>query len=243
MSKRRFFINYKEIKGSNALLTGKEHNHLAQVLRLKAGDELFLFTDKGDEFQAVIVEVKRKESLLRIIRKLKDEGIESLLEVTLLQAIPRGSKMDTIVQKATELGTNSIIPLITARSVKPKNPAEKQRRWQRISLQAAKQCGRRKAAHIYPPNPIREIELSKIPKLRLILYEAKGRGLKDILSQYNDQQIGLMVGPEGGWQDEEIHWTLNKGFIPINLGQRILRTETASLVALAILQYQLGDLG
>jgi len=210
---------------------------------LRVGDEVYLFTEKGDEFKAVVTEVRKKESLLMITHKMMDKDNESFLKLTLLQGIVRGSKMDVIVQKATELGVEQLVPIITTRSVHPRNPEERQKRWQRISLQAAKQCGRRKGAHIDPPTLLKKINLSRMPNLKLLLYEVKGRGIKGVLSQFNEKKIALMVGPEGGWQEEEVRWALEKGFIPISLGPRILRTETASLAVLAILQYQLGDIG
>ena len=242
MSRRRFFLSSKEIKGDKALLKGEEHHHLARVMRLKAGDQVFLFTEKEEEFQAQIVEIRRKKSLLIIKKKLKAKGFEPSLKIILLQGIARGSRMDLIVQKANELGAEAIIPLMTGRSLHPRNPAEKQRRWQKISLQAAKQCGRLRGAKIFLPTALKELDLNQLPKLKLILSEQGGRGLKEVLKKPYDE-IALMVGAEGGWAEEEIQWAINNGFAHISLGNRILRTETASLAVLSILQYQWGDMG
>jgi 16S rRNA (uracil1498-N3)-methyltransferase len=243
LSRRRFFINSKEINADRAFLKDSEHHHLAHVLRLKAGDDIYIFTENREEYLAEVIKIERERSTILIKKKIKDKGVESSLKITLFQAIARGSRMKMIVQKATELGVEALVPLITERSVHPKNVDDKLKRWQRIALEAAKQCGRTRGINIGPIIKIEEIDFDKLTGLKLILWEKKGRGIKEITNESSISDIALMVGPEGGWTDREIDWVISNGFMPINLGPRVLRTETASLAALSILQYQFGDIG
>jgi len=243
LSKRRFFINSKEINADRAFLKGSEHHHLARVLRLKSGDDIYIFTENKEEYLAEVIKIERERSTFLIKKKIKDKGVESSLKIILLQAIARGSRMKMIVQKATELGIEALVPLISERSEHPKNVDDKLKRWQRIALEAAKQCGRTRGIKISPIIKIEEIDFNQLAGLKLILWEKKGRGIKEIINESSISDIALMVGPEGGWTDREIDWVINNGFMPINLGPRILRTETASIAAISILQYQFGDIG
>ena len=243
MSRRRFFINSKGINGASAILTGAEHHHLAHVLRLKSGDDVYIFTENDEEYLAEILKIDKEKSTIIIKEKIKGKVAEPFLKITLLQAIARGGRMEMIVQKATELGIEVLIPLVTERSLHPKNAEEKQKRWQRIALEAAKQCGRRRGATIKQALKVEEIDCAQLPRLKLILSEKEGRGFKEVATGFSIREIALMVGPEGGWSDREINWAINNGFITIHLGPRILRAETASIAAISIVQYQLGDIG
>jgi 16S rRNA (uracil1498-N3)-methyltransferase len=243
LSRRRFFISSKGINGARAILTGAEHHHLAHVLRLKSGDDVYIFTENDEEYLAEIKKIDKEKSTIIIKEKIKGKAAEPLLKITLLQAIARGGRMEMIVQKATELGIAVLIPLVTERSLHPKNVEEKQKRWQRVSLEAAKQCGRRRGAIINQILEVEEIDCTQLPQLKLILAEKEGRRFKEVAADFSISEIALMVGPEGGWCDREIKWAITNGFIPVHLGPRILRAETASIAAISIIQYHLGDLG
>jgi 16S rRNA (uracil1498-N3)-methyltransferase len=242
LSRRRFFINSKGINGARAILTGTEHHHLAHVLRLKSGDDVYIFTENDEEYLAEIMQIDKEKSTIIIKEKIKSKAAEPLLKITLLQGITRGGRMEMIVQKATELGVEVMIPLVTERSVHAKNAEEKQKRWQRIALEAAKQCGRTRVTKINPIIKIEEIDFNQLAELRFFLSEKEGRGFKEVAADFSSREIALMVGPEGGWCDREIKWAITNGFIPVNLGPRILRAETASIAAISIIQYQFGDI-
>jgi 16S rRNA (uracil1498-N3)-methyltransferase len=211
-------------------------------LRLKPGHEIILFDEGGIEHIGRIEEVNTKEIKILIMESRQVET-ESKLKINLLQGIPKGNKMDLIVEKATELGVKNIVPVITERS--QVGQTQKIKRWQRIAVESSKQCGR-----VIPPT-IHEvvdfqkaIEYSYYGKLNIILYEKCKDSIKSIINndtQYYDNII-FFVGPEGGFSENEIRLAQDKGFIPIGLGPRILRTETASIVAISILQFMYGDI-
>lgn len=242
-----FFIPREKIEENQATLQGQEAKHLLKVLRLAPGDKLILFDGSGLEYTAFF---QRREGH-RVILTILDKNLsfrESPLEIILAQGLPKADKMDFIIQKATELGVSRIIPLKCSRSL-PRwdrnKSAQKTAHWQQVALEAVKQCGR---ARIPQVEEVREFD-SLLKRafsgfLKLICWEEeKGLGIKEVLkNRVCQKKVIILVGPEGSFSEEEIERAKKKGFLPIFLGQRVLRTETAALVILSLIQYEWGDL-
>jgi 16S rRNA (uracil1498-N3)-methyltransferase len=224
-------------------LDDKASHHLARVLRAKIGDSLLLFNGKGGEYTAEITHIDKKSVEVRVMAFLQRE-VESPIHIHLAQGIARGEKMDFIVQKAVELGVTSITPLVTERcNVRLDSEREEKRlqHWHAVVVSACEQSGRNRL-----PN------LEKTAFLKDWLASAKG-DYRFILSPHVEKKlpatvikeqatIVLLIGPEGGFSDEEVKLAVENGFMPLNLGKRILRTETASIAAITALQVRYGDL-
>lgn len=248
---KRFFAEHIGEKEKTALISGSELHHLKDVLRLKKGDKVIVFDGKGLEFIGNIETVGKDEVRIIIEKQLYDSK-ESRFEIILAQGIARGEKMDIIIQKATELGVSRIIPFAASRVV-PKfrggeQIAKKTKRWQRIALEAAKQCRRDIVPQIEEPTTFAEVlkRYSHCPErhIKLISWEGeKNNILKDILKPEGFSGCVVLIGPEGGFSEDEVIEAKKAGFLPVTLGPRILRTETAAISIAAIVQYELGDMG
>jgi 16S rRNA (uracil1498-N3)-methyltransferase len=168
------------------------------------------------------------------------------LEIILLQALPEKERMEMIIQKATELGVSAILPFESERSISLKEREAKQKkahRWQDIAVKAVQQSRRAGVPYVGECRPFRQaLEDCREDGLKILLWEKEGRNLKSVLRQHLTQKIYAMVGPEGGFTEAEVKLAKDKGLIPVKLGQRILRTETAAITLVGILQYELGDL-
>jgi 16S rRNA (uracil1498-N3)-methyltransferase len=221
-------------------LDDENGHYVRTVLRLKKDDEIILFNGAGGEYLGTVAEVSRKAVLIQI-NKWMDRSVESPLSVALGLGISRGDRMDLAVQKAVELGVNQITPLLTERCVVQFKAEKKPQRllhWQKIVQHAAEQSGRTTLP-----------ELAAIDRLQLWL--AKQQGLKVFLDPYAeatladtvpiDMHVTLLSGPEGGFSHQERDAAKAAGFIPVRMGSRILRTETASIAALAAVQMLWGD--
>jgi 16S rRNA (uracil1498-N3)-methyltransferase len=223
-------------------LTGTAANHIARVLRLRVGDPLILFDDAGGEFAATVDALLRHTVRVTVGDFLPVDR-ESPLHVTLAQGISRGERMDIVVQKATELGVKRIVPVTAERTVVRLNAAQaanRLRHWRAIAIAACEQCGRNRLPEITPPMGLQEFLVSGHPEgLRLILSPSGGRKARDLPAS---SAVTLLIGPEGGLSDAEHAAALAAQFQGLSLGPRILRTETAALAALAVIQQQLGDL-
>lgn len=231
------------IGGRNQLdLDGTAANHVTRVLRLRAGDPLILFDDAGGEYAATIATVLRDTVRVTVGAYLPTDR-ESPLHVTLAQGISRGERMDIVVQKATELGVKRIVPVLAERTVVRLNAAQaanRLRRWRAIAVAACEQCGRNRLPEITPPMTVQEFMVSDLPDgLRLLLSPEGGMRAKDLPAS---NAVTLLVGPEGGLADAERSAAQAAQFQGLSLGPRILRTETAALAALTVIQQQLGDL-
>lgn len=238
----RFPIAIERIKDGKATISGPDYKHIVRVLRLKPGDDIILFDESGIEYKGSIIGIDTKEVTVEVEESRRIET-ESRLNTTLLQGIPKGEKMDFIVEKATELGVKTIVPVITERS--QVKHAEKIKRWQRIAYESLKQCGRIAPPEIHPTTTFDEaIKYPYYNSLKLIFYEKCKHSFKDDL--HNRPQppsnIILFIGPEGGFSQKEVRMAEDRGFIQMGLGPRILRTETAGIVALSILQFVYGDI-
>jgi 16S rRNA (uracil1498-N3)-methyltransferase len=243
----RFYVPTPRIEQGLLRVEGSEVRHIRRVLRLKIGDKLVLFDGSAKEYEGIIVEESPSSVVIKV------EGIfsppkESPLEITLAQSLLKGEKMEYLIQKATELGIKKIIPFFSSRSVPLLDKSKKLRRyhrWEKIAIEACKQCGRITVPKVEPLQNYSEmLRMASSEALRLILWEKEGQGLKEVLKESKGRtKIFFMVGPEGGMNDEEVEDAKRAGFIPITLGRRILRSETAGLCLLSVLQYEWGDLG
>jgi 16S rRNA (uracil1498-N3)-methyltransferase len=243
----RFYVPQPRIENGILRIEGDEVKHIRRVLRLKAGDEMIVFDGLGKEYEGTIAEEGPSSVVIRIQNIFSSKN-ESHLEVTLAQSLLKGEKMDYLIQKATELGVKEIVPFFSSRSVpllEKSGRLKRHHRWERIAIEASKQCGRGVVPKIEPLQDYSEMLRAASPdSLRLILWEREGVRLKEVLGKsIKKREIFFIIGPEGGFSQEEIGVAKKAGFLPVTLGRRILRAETASLCLLSILQYDRGDIG
>lgn len=242
-----FFIKNTCIKENNIEISGEVLHHLRDSLRIKKGEKISCVDEDRIRYTVTVTEI-RKDLLVGEITKKEERNSVSSLYVNLVQSMPKGPKFDAIIQKATELGVNTISPVISERSVvrlEKERGDEKLRRWNRIALEAAQQSDRRDIPDIASPVSLRDF-LSSYKKgdINLLLWEGEKRqGIKGILTDSGDvKSINILIGPEGGFSDNEAGLAVSAGFITVSLGELILRTETAPIVVLSILQYEYGQL-
>ena len=244
----RFFLPRAAIDGRRGTIVGAELDHLRKVLRLRPGDAVTVFDESGWEHEAVLRSVDAQRAEIEIHNSAPAES-ESPLEITLGLALTKGDKMDFVIEKATELGVQTIAPLVTRFTVPnldEKRSARRAERWQKIALSATKQCGRTRVPEIRPlmdfPGFVREPGAAE---LKIFFWEKeKQRTLHELRqSKAAVRAIILIVGPEGGFDETESATALEQGFIGIGLGRRILRAETAAVITLGLVQFLWGDLG
>jgi len=245
---RRFFIGDIPGEGSLITLTGKEANHIRNVLRMKRGDTITVTDGKGRLFEAIIDEIHRKAILVKIIKALPVSAPPPI-EIHLAQALIKSRPMDLLIQKATELGVTSITPFTserTAVNVKNDHLSRKMLHWEEIMKAACKQSGRSSLPTLNPPQAFAALIGNALYQdiLKVLLWEAeKEADLKGLLRSIGKQlNIAAMVGPEGGFTPREIRLAKDAGFHIVSLGSRILRSETAAITLVSVIQYEWGDL-
>lgn len=248
----KFFTSAENINMDEGKIIGDDVKHIYKVLRLIEGEKIVLNNCQGIEYLGEIASISKSEVSIKILEKL-DVNNESEIEVYLFQGLPKAQKMDLIVQKGTELGIIEFIPIVTQRvDVKLKGEFKKLDRLNRIALEAAKQSKRSLIPTVSEPIGFDEvIGRLKTMDIFLVPYEnAENFGIKKVVSDIKKNEkikkikkVGIMVGPEGGFEEEEIKILKDEGAYIITLGSRILRTETAGFVATSLIQYELGDLG
>jgi 16S rRNA (uracil1498-N3)-methyltransferase len=248
----RLFLPPEELTSDEVVITGDNARHLVLVLRIEAGEPIEILDGNGHKYTCTVNNVHKKEVVVRILNK-ENYSVESPVAVTLAQGIAKGGKMDLIIQKSTELGVSAVIPVITERS-QVRN-TKKLERWKKIAASASQQSGRDKIPEIFEPVELKQLLTppdhplikgwNKEGLLKLILSESyKEQNLKKILKAEKDiNQVLLLIGPEGGFSKEEITSAIKNGFVEVSLGPRILRTETAPIAIISIIQYELGDMG
>jgi 16S rRNA (uracil1498-N3)-methyltransferase len=218
---------------------GNDAHYLRDVLRLKKGDKLELLDGSGQVHQAEIVTLLKERVEVKVIRSYYSEN-EPAVKITLAQALPKGQKMDFVVEKSVELGVNRIIPVLTERSI---GKTAKLERWQKLAKEAAEQCGRAIIPEVTELTDFASVvKLKDQVDLALLPWELeKEKSLKSILSiqQSNHRSIICLVGPEGGFSQAEETAAVKAGWQTVSLGKRILRTETAGLAILANILYEL----
>lgn len=258
---RRFFVEDIREDSPKAVVKGEEFAHLKKVLRLNRGDQVALFDGRGLELKGVIESVGKDSAVVSIVGMAGGRR-ESPLELTLIQGLTKGFKPEFIIQKATELGVSEVCFYSSGRSI-PSLSAEKalerERRWRKVAIGAAKQCGRAVIPGVGFFKDLKAALAGRTGVLKLVLWEGEGgaggaggmsvarlerkgmgEALKEILKY---EGVLILIGPEGGFPEEELREAINDGFRPVGLGPRVLRAETAALSALSIIQYEIGDMG
>lgn len=249
MTRRRFFARPEALDKGFITLAIEESRHLRDVLRLRTGDEAFAFDGEGMEYACVIAEPGRGKShaRLEVREKVAPLSPESTLALTLAVALLKGEKFDLVVQKATELGVTRIIPVIAARSdVRLRDAGDATRRverWSRLALEACKQSGRARLPDIESPTSFSNLlETERSEECRVMFAERSGSGLDEAIGETKAKSMIALLGPEGGWEDDEIAIAGSKGWEIVTLGGRTLRAETAAIAFSALLQHRFGDL-
>lgn len=249
----KFFTEPHNISETEGRILGDDVKHIYKVLRLSEGEEVVLNNCEGIEYLGEIETITKSEVIVKIIKRL-DINNESKVKVHLFQGLPKGQKMDLIVQKGTELGVSEFIPVTTARvDVKLKGEFKKLDRLNRIALEACKQSKRSVIPQVKEVIDFNEA-ISELKKMDLIIvpYEnAEDFGIKTLVRKLERDSVdldtinnvGILIGPEGGFEESEIDDLKEQGAYIVTLGNRILRTETAGFTATALIQYELGDLG
>lgn len=250
---QHFFVSPSQINGHTIVITGEDVNHIKNVLRMKPGEEISIGNGADDnEYRASIKEIKDDEIICDLLF-VKEDGVELPVGITLFQGLPKSDKMDTIIQKAVELGAVRIVPVATERAVvklDAKKAASKKERWQKISEAAAKQSKRAVVPEVTLPMTMSEaVNMAASMNAAAIPYELENGmdGMKAFVDRVKSlagnkdtkPEVAVFIGPEGGFADEEIELAGNAGITPVSLGRRILRTETAGMTVLSILMYAL----
>ena len=227
-----------------------EARHLREVLRARVGDEVFVFDGEGREFQCVVTEARRNSAQLAVKAEVAPAKPESPLNLTLAVALLKGEKFDLVVQKTTELGVKRLIPISTTRAdVRLRDPSDANKRvsrWQRIAIEASKQCGRARVPEVLSAQNLSSVLRNALASRAEVLFfsEKEGVSLSDAIGKSDEKsEVVAIIGAEGGWTDEEIEDARNAGCEIVTLGGRVLRAETAAIVVAALLQHHLGDLG
>jgi 16S rRNA (uracil1498-N3)-methyltransferase len=239
----RFFVAPEDLRGEKIVLPTEVLHHLS-VLRSREGEEILLLDGTGLVCRCRIASLGRRDGTAHVTAKWVEE--ESPFRITLLQGIPKGDKMDLILQKGTELGISRFVPVLTGRSIPtPGGGKEGVRleRWGRIVREAARQCRRPRLPLLDAPLPLAGALADRPEELRLFLWEEESCPLAAILPEDPPRDAVVLVGPEGGFSSEEAEAAARAGFIAVRLGPRILRSETAGFVVASILQHRYGDLG
>jgi len=244
VSRRRLHVPAERLAGARVVLAGDEHRHLARVLRARVGDRLVLFDGAGGEADAEVARVGARETELLLVGARRPGAVAAApFPITLLVAVPRGERMDLVVQKTTELGVARVVPVLADRSV-ARPEAARRARWEKIAREAARQCGRADVPLVDAPTPLAAALASPdLPAARYAPWEAeRGRSLRARLAAVTPGPTALLIGPEGGLPEAEVAAAAAAGFEPVSLGPRVLRVETAAIVAVALVQAAAGGL-
>ncbi len=243
-----FYIKKEQINGDKAIIQGEDVNHIRNVLRYKISDCLDVCDENGIRYKTKIANFLNDKIELNIL-EISDETTEAKINVSLFQGLPKSDKMDLIIQKCTELGVKSIIPIITERvitKVDDKNETKKSERWQKIAKEASKQSGRQIVPLVEKVTNLKNI-IEKLSKYDIVIvpYECeKNNMLKNVLRKTDIKltNVAIVIGPEGGFSDNDIDLLREcKNIEMVSLGPRILRTETAGLATLSMLMYELDN--
>lgn len=241
----RFFI--PQLYTAEMTIKDVDARHISKVLRMQPGDKLQIVSDDGVTAIAEIVSLQADSVVVKCLEKLA-ESHEPSVKITLAQGLAKGEKMDFIIQKAVEMGASSIVPVAMEHSVVRLEGAKadkKVERWQKIAEAAAKQSKRDIIPQVQPVQTIQQMLANNDLQHKIIAYECEDRlGLKTALQSCDNlRELLLIIGPEGGISEFELEMARKNGAVPVSLGKRILRAETAGVVALSAILYETGDLG
>ncbi|SFJ09285.1 16S rRNA (uracil(1498)-N(3))-methyltransferase [Thermoflavimicrobium dichotomicum] len=242
---QRYFVSPKQISGNQIQITGDDVHHIKTVMRNRIGDRFICCDGHGLDYFVEITEIHSQYIECRVLETAPSKG-EPVSQITIAQSLPKGDKFETILQKGTEIGAARFLPFTSLRTIvklDDKKGQKKLERWKRIVKEAAEQSHRGCIPEVFQPIHWKEL-LKEIEKaeLALIAYEKGGEPLTHV-TMSEAQQILLIIGPEGGFSEQEIEEAKAAGALPITLGTRILRTETASLVALSCILFAKRELG
>ena len=240
-----FRVDPGNVRAGQIRFTAEEAGHI-RAMRRQRGDVIRVSDGEFTEYEVELTELTHRGAAGRI--RGRKETPEDRVVIRLGQAVPKGEKLDGVVQKAVELGVHFIHPILAERSVPrldERRAADRLKRWMRVAEAARKQCGRVRPMEVAAPGSLSSfLDESEDADLKVVLHERSTVGLRKILSDARDiRSVALLVGPEGGFSETEVQTARTEGFIPCGIGTRILRTETAPIAAIAILGYVLGDLG
>lgn len=245
----KFFVDQTAIKENMIEVVGNNFNHIKNVLRLSVDDEIIINDGQGYDYKCIISTMDQNGICASIKEKLESTA-EPFTKITLFQSLIKGEKMEWVIQKAVEIGVHEIVPLLTTRCVVKlegdKKIAAKIDRWNKIAEAAAKQSGRGVVPVVHKPLEMdKAIQYIENHDLKgFIPYEKESElGMRGVLQSQSCERFGILIGPEGGFTEEEVTMALSHQIQPITLGKRILRSETASLVALTSILYEMGELG
>lgn len=218
-----------------------EANHVASVLRMQTGEHIFLFNGKGGYFETTITHIAKKQVTVHV-REHHASRNESPLRVHIGQGLSRGERMDYAIQKSTEMGVAEITPLFTTRSeikLGGERSIKRQQHWQQVAISACEQCGRDVIPAVQTPRSLNDFIITATADLKLVLHHESPSSLRNLPKP---NSIALLIGPEGGLTEEEITLATQHGFITTQLGPRVLRTETAPVAALSVINTLWGDI-
>lgn len=249
---QRYFVPTNQIDGEQFYIVGDDAHHISRVLRMKAGDEVVITDDQGQSYLVRLLEIVPERVTATTLRQL-DENTEAQVHITLVQGLPKGDKMDLIVQKCTEIGVAEFVPVQTKRTVvqyDEKKEAKRRERWQKIAKEAAEQSHRSRIPRVTDVVDLQKwlTEHTKANSefdLVVAAYEAETvRGLRQqLLSHPELRSIAVIVGPEGGFDESEVCVFQELGIPSVSLGRRILRTETAGIAASVMILYHYEQMG
>jgi 16S rRNA (uracil1498-N3)-methyltransferase len=238
----RIYYPFELATDSYVTLTDDATNHVANVLRAKTGQAVVLFNGDGSEYSAQLFKVAKRKVIVRVDSKISI-SIESPLSIHLGQGISRGDRMEWVIQKSVELGVTEITPLITERcgvKLSKERWSKKHEQWQKLAIAACEQCGRNVLPVLHAPSLFTEWVILSTNQVRFTLHPRAEMAFRHVTMPPAGAR--LLIGPEGGFSDQEIYKTEQNGFKTIQLGPRILRTETAAITAISALQAIHGDL-
>jgi 16S rRNA (uracil1498-N3)-methyltransferase len=246
MTIHRFFAHSSFFENGKVILRGDEGYHLARILRAKKGQIIRVFTEKGAEFESIITNVRGTEITAEIKEKLSNE-VEPKTKIHIAQGMIKPAKMEIIIQKCTEIGVASFTPIVTEYSMaKPNQPDKQLQRWDKIALEATKQSERRIVPAIYNITGLDEYVAVERAGMKIYMDARNGSSPKKVLRSMENnrtvEEIYIAIGPEGGFSPKENDLFLEKSFIPIHLGPRVLRSETAAAVLASIFLYEFNEM-
>ena len=245
---RRFFSPRKPEVGKTVVIGGSDAGHISRVLRLKTGDRIAVFDGRGRVFECAIQSVSH-DAVTVVADKALDAKTEPRLHITFAQAMLKAKKMDTLIRQATELGISRWAPFFSERSVPTpdrKRMAARLERWNKISREALKQCGRDMLMDVLPPATFEEVlEQGQACDRKIMFWECESASADASMPAKPESinRLVVVVGPEGGFSAREVDLAISLGYETMSLGPRILKAETAAIAAAVLMQYRFGDMG
>lgn len=235
----RFFADKGSFSEKSIIIAGDDFSHISRVLRMKQGDSLVICDGEGTDYQCLISQITKNEAVCEIVSKAANP-CEPEIGITLYQGMPKGAKMEYIIQKCVEIGAKKVVPFISERTV-AKNDGKIQR-WNKISAEAAKQSGRGIIPKVLMPVSFKEaIEMAREQELAIIAYEEEREAAaREVFRCIRPKSIAVFIGPEGGFEKKEVDLAVSAGMKAVSLGKRILRTETAGMALISNIVYEYG---